>query len=135
MKTPTLDLSERVPFRVVIEIKGKKQEFQIPTELTVAETERILEREVLLSAVMVKEVEEAEKKDAISEFVDAAVGYLEVLFNRYHPEMTADLLKETLTHREVIRITQFFKAKRYTEALGLNGDDGKKKSQNRHASN
>lgn len=120
----TLDLfKDRKPYTVIMEVKGGKKEFKIPTELTVEESERLLEREIVVKEMMKEEVEEKNEKQKINQLLDNVFEYILILLQRYNPEMEKEHLKKMLSYAEAIRIFEFFKQQRFVHLLGLDGSD------------
>ena len=127
-----LDLyKDRTPYSVTLEVKGGKKTFKIPTELTVEESERLLEAEIKISDLMKQEVDQSESDAKLKEYFDNLFAYLQILFSHYQPETTVESLRKIMTQAEAVRVLEFFKRKRFLTLLGLNDtDDGdvKKKS-------
>lgn len=128
-----LDLyKKRKPYTVIIDLKGKKTTFKIPTELTVEESERLIESEILIEALSKQETSEDKKevKAQVNEYIHSLLEYILVLLQHYQPETTMESLKSMVTAPEAIRIFEFFKKQRFLHLLGLDEpaeDDGKAK--------
>ena len=135
----TLDLyKDRRPYNVVVDIKGKKTTFKIPTELTVEESERLLEAEIRANALAKEEAgekEEAEMK--LEHYFNNLLEYILILIGHYQPAITMEELKKTLTQSEIIKIFDFFRKQRFIHIMGLDqseDDTGPKKKLNRQKS-
>lgn len=104
----TLDLfKQRAPHKIVLGVT-KPQEYLIPMELTVEETERLLECQTTVDELAKKETTEKTKEADLQEFFEAILVQLVVLFQRYQPDTTADTLKEIMTREDAIKIWHFF---------------------------
>lgn len=128
----TLDLfKDRRFYEVVLQVKGnKKKKYKIPCELTVEETERLMEQEVILSQRFKAEVSEdkTEQDQKLQEYFETVFEIISIMFSRYQPEMTPEKMKSLLTEKEAGKVLQFFKEKRFLQLLGLaETDDAKKK--------
>lgn len=118
----TLDLyKERRPYTVILEVKGGKKTFKIPTELTVEESERMLEAEIRVNALAKQEVEEETSEEVLDRYFNNLLEYILVLLEHYQPDLTMEKLKKMLTRAEVVRIFEFFKKQRFLTLLGLDG--------------
>ncbi len=129
----TLDLyKERRPYDVILSIGGKKETYKIPTELTVEESERLLEYEIVIKKMTKEEVDEIEANEKVDQYIDFLLDYILILLEHYQPELSKEKLKKMLTKPEVIRIFEFFKTQRFVHLLGLDEspDDSKKKTEN-----
>lgn len=129
----TLNLyKDRQPYIVNLELKGKMKTFKIPNELTIQESERLMEAEIQISELSKQEVEN--KKDGeekLDQYFNGVYQYLLILFSKYQPEIeTAEDIKKMMTQAEAIRVIEFFKKKRFLHLLGLDGEEpeSKKKS-------
>jgi len=130
----TLDLyKDRRPYTVILEVKGGKKTFKIPTELTVEESERLLEAEIRISALSKEEVEagkEAERQ--LDVYFALLKEYILILLQHYQPKLEMDDLNKMLSRAEIVKIFEFFKKQRFLKLLGLDGaeeDDVKKKTE------
>lgn len=136
----TLNLyKDRQPYIVNLELKGKMKTFKIPNELTIQESERLMEAEIQISELSKQEV--ANKKDGeekLDQYFSGVYQYLLILFSKYQPEIeTAEDIKKLMTQAEAIRVIEFFKKKRFLHLLGLDDEESesKKKSQKQLNSN
>lgn len=128
-----LDLyKDRAPYTVNLEVKGGKKTFKIPTELTVEESERLLEIEMRIAAASKEEASGNKRQD--KQKVDAYIGflleYILILLQHYQPELDMAALKKMVSRAEAIKIFEFFKRQRFLKILGLDTsdqDDGSKK--------
>jgi hypothetical protein len=131
----TLDLyKDRTPYNVVLEVKGGKKTFKIPTELTVEETERLLEAELKISAIVKQEVEDKkDEKEKVDQYFSFLLEYILLLLQHYQKNLTMTDLRKMISRAEAIRIFEFFKKQRFLHLLGLDGsaDNGgsKKKTE------
>jgi hypothetical protein len=130
----TLNLyKDRQPYIVNLELKGKKKTFKIPNELTIEESERLLEAELQIAELSKQEVEsKKDENEKIGQYFGSLYQYLLVLFSKYQPEIeTVEDIKKMMTQQEAIRVLEFFKKKRFLHLLGLDDDESesKKKSQ------
>lgn len=119
----TLDLFKgRRNYEVILQVKGnKKLKCKIPCELTVEETERLMEQEVILSQRFKAEVseEKTEQDQKLQEYFETVFEIISIMFSRYQPEMTPEKMKSLLTEKEAVKVLQFFKEKRFLQLLGL----------------
>lgn len=127
----TLDLyKDRKPYEVILEVRGGKQSFKIPTELTVEESERLLETEIRISKISNEEQSnKKEDKEKVQKYFDSLLEYILILLEHYQPEITMAKLKKLVTNVEALKIFEFFKKQRYLHILGLDAteDEGVKK--------
>lgn len=125
----TLNLfKDRQPYEVVMELKGKKRTFKIPNELTIEESERILEAELQVAELSKQNIDnKKDEKEKLAQYFASLHRYLLVLFNRYHPEITMEKLKSMMTEPEAIRVFEFFKNKRFLHLIGADEEEPKKK--------
>ena len=126
----TLNLyKDRQPYIVNLELKGKKKTFKIPNELTIEESERLLEAELQIAELSKQEV--ANKKDGeekLDQYFSGVYQYLLILFSKYQPEIeTAEDIKKMMTQAEAIRVIEFFKKKRFLHLLGLDDEESESK--------
>jgi len=130
----TLDLyKDRKPYTVILEVKGGKKTFKIPTELTVEESERLLEAEIRISALSKEEVEEGkEAEKQLDVYFALLKEYILILLQHYQTKLEMADLNKMLSRAEVVKIFEFFKKQRFLKLLGLDGaeeDDVKKKTE------
>ena len=126
----TLNLyKDRQPYTVNLELKGKMKTFKIPNELTIQESERLMEAEIQISELSKQEV--ANKKDGeekLDQYLSGVYQYLLILFSKYQPEIeTAEDIKKMMTQAEAIRVIEFFKKKRFLHLLGLDDEESESK--------
>ena len=135
----TLNLyKDRQPYIVNLELKGKKKSFKIPNELTIEESERLLEAEIQIAELSKQQVEnKADEEEKINAYFNSLYQYLLILFSKYQPEFErVEDVKKIMTHQEAIRILEFFKKKRFIHLLGLDDEpETKKKSLKQQKSN
>lgn len=119
----TLDLfKDRRPYKVLLEVKGGKKEFKLPTEFTVEESERLLEMEIRVSKIVQEEVKnKTEEKEKLDVFFNNILEYILMLLQHYQPEIEMAELKKIVSRAEAVRIFEFFKRQRFTHLLGLDG--------------
>lgn len=129
----TLDLFKHRRFTEVKLDDGKV--YKIPQEYTVEEVERLLElkkKQEEISDTIAGDTEEEQKAQA-----DLLWGnifaQIEIMFQSFQPEVTAEYLKKFISHNEALEIVGFFQKYR---ALALNeivseeDNDPKKKLKN-----
>ena len=135
----TLNLyKDRQPYIVNLELKGKKKSFKIPNELTIEESERLLEAEIQIAELSKQQVEnKKDEEEKINAYFNSLYQYLLILFSKYQPEFErVEDVKKIMTHQEAIRILEFFKKKRFVHLLGLDDEpETKKKSLKQQKSN
>jgi hypothetical protein len=134
----TLNLfKDRHPYEIITELKGKKKTFKIPNELTIEESERLLEAEIQIMSLSKQEIgDKKDEEEKIKQYFNNLYQYLLVLFNRYQPEITLSDLKGMMSQAEAIRILEFFKSKRFLHLIGADEEpDLKKKSLKPHLDN
>lgn len=134
----TLNLyKDRQPYTVNLELKGKIKTFKIPNELTIEESERLIEAEIQIAELSKQEVQN--KKDGeekLEEYFKSLYQYLLILFSKYQPEIeTTEDIKKMMTQQEAIRVLEFFKKKRLLHLLGLDEEETKKKRLKQQKSN
>lgn len=121
----TLNLyKDRRPYKVLLNIKGKETSFEIPTELTVEESERLIELEIRANHMAKEEAgekDEAEKK--LEQYFNSLLDYIQILLSHYQPEITLEKLKGMLTQAEIIKIFDFFRKQRFIHIMGLDQSD------------
>lgn len=106
----TLDLyKKRPPHTVILNIDNKKTPFNIPTHYTIEETERILEIQRDIDELKLEKVEEnsAEQQVYLEMFWEKIYAQALVLFQHYHPEVTAEYLKKYLSQEDAAEIIAF----------------------------
>lgn len=101
---PTLDLYKPRRFSVVKLNDGK--EYKIPTEYLVEEAERILEYRARQEALENEEVTDEVKQ--VGQFQEIVFAQIEIIFQHYQPDVTAEYLKKHLTFNEALEILGFF---------------------------
>lgn len=126
----TLNLYKQREYSTVTLNDG--DEYKIPNEYTVEETERLLERRKEYEAIKEEEVQDGKEEEQAERFFRAAFNQLEILFQHYHPEMTAEELRELLTPSEALEILNFFDEYRHMARTGM-AEDGKKKVKSKKA--
>lgn len=125
-----LDLyKDRKYHSIFLDVNGERTAFRIPGEYTVAEYERILEIQAKLDEY-VKENKDKDADEVGSPFWDLVYDQLVILFQRYQPEVTLEMLKGLISREETLRINQFFIENRFLEMK----DDSKKKDQQKSPS-
>ena len=120
---------EREYYEVTLTVKGKPKAYKIPCEFTVEETERLMEREIILKKLFNEEVPE-DKKDQdrkLQEYLAGVFEILSILFAKYQTEMNPEKMKKLLTQKEALQVLQFFKEKRFLQLMGLDNETSKKK--------
>lgn len=102
--------------------------YKIPNEYTVEEVERLLELKVkeeeLSNTPKADDPKEQEKQLDI--FWNNIFAQLEIIFQAYQPEITAQYLKKYVTHNEALEVVGFFQKYRAL-ALDKEDQDSKKK--------
>jgi hypothetical protein len=112
---------------------GRKKRFKIPAELTVEETERLLELVAKVENLAKQEVAAENyyaQRAALKEFWGYLFAQATILFQHYHPEVTEQWLRKHLTQSEVVGITNFFEASRFYKKLDTQAKGKKKVSAN-----
>lgn len=108
-----LDLyKRRPPHTIYIEVEKKKVAFNIPTQFTVEEVERILEVQDQIDQLKKERVEigSEEASRAIELFWENVYMQLLTLFNHYHPEVDLDYLKKYVSQENALEIIAFHTA-------------------------
>ena len=131
MSAPIL-YKERQFSEVKLGKPGAEKTYKIPNEFTVEEWERIYELAQQFKRVKDEQVAPEgtpEREKQLQEFWGSAWAQLEVMFQHYQPEMTADELKTIITWKEALGILDFYTEYRYRpKNLGEEGGQTKKKS-------
>lgn len=133
----TLDLYKERKYSLVKLSDGK--EYKFPNEYTVDEVERLLELRVEQEALEQEIVDD--KKKQLDRFFSIAFNQIEILFQRYQPEITAEYLKKHVTENEVLEMLGFFQKYRHIALIELRkesdqskeADEVKKKSKSARA--
>lgn len=136
---PVLDLYKERKYNVIklggigfnvggFALKFGARDFKIPAEYTVEESERLLELDVRREQVELEAVstDAVTRQEQQRRFFAIVFDQLEIMFQHFQPEITADVLRKLLTEREALDILGFFEKYRFLE--GDKGDAGKKKS-------
>jgi len=135
----TLNLyKDRQPYIVNLELKGKMKAFKIPNELTIEESERLLEAEIQIAELSKQEVnDKKDEEEKLEQYFGNLYQYILILFSKYQPEIeTVEDIKKMMTQQEAIRVLEFFKKKRLLHLLGLDDEpETKKKSPKQPNSN
>jgi len=135
----TLNLyKDRQPYTVNLELKGKIKSFKIPDELTIEESERLLEAEIQIAELSKQEIEDKkDEKEKLEQYFGSLYQYILILFSKYQPEIeSVEDIKKMMTQQEAIRVLEFFKKKRFLHLLGLDDEpESKKKSLKQQKSN
>jgi hypothetical protein len=75
---------ERQPYEVELKLKGKLRTFKIPNELTIEESERLMEAEIQLKALAKQEVtDKTDEEKKLDQYFNVLYQYLLILFNKY----------------------------------------------------
>lgn len=121
---PTLQLYKDRRFNT---IKIGKDEYKIPIEYTVEEAERVLELQIDQERIESQKLGDsmAEKKYQLKSFWDNVFAQLEIMFQRYQPELTASDLKKIISGDRALDILRFFDKYRKTK---LAHQESKKKT-------
>lgn len=126
---PTLDLYKKRQFAIVKLTDSRTKEskdFKIPNEYTVEEVERLLELQTKRQAIEAEKVGDKEAEQ-LQRFWAVVFDQLEILFQHYQPDTTADELRSLVTHQEALEILGFYDKYRLLEKTSEAG--GKKKAQ------
>lgn len=119
----TLNLyKDRRPYDIILDVRGKQKTFKIPTEITVEESERLLETEIKIKKLFGQEVDTKNKQEKIDEYFDTLLEYILVLLEHYQ-DITKEELKKMMSQAEIIRVFEFFKQQRFLHIMGLDSDD------------
>lgn len=90
--------------------------YKIPNEFTVEEVERVLELQVEREALEKKEAAEGEVSSDNPDFkryMDLVFAQIEILYQHYQPEVTAEYLKSAMTQNEALEALGFFQKYRH----------------------
>lgn len=101
-------------------------EYQIPSELSVEETERLYELQVIRESKENEEVVDAALQSR--ELMQVVFDQLEVIFQHYTPTVTSEYLKKTVTHTEALEMIGFFQKYRNLATKTQDDTESKKKS-------
>jgi len=125
----TLNLyKDRQPYEVILNLGGKKKTFKIPNELTIEESERLLEAEIQIAELSKQEIEnKTDQDEKMKRYFNNLYQYILTLFNRYQPDIDLEELKKMMTQPEAIRVLEFFKKKRFLHLIGADDNEPKKK--------
>lgn len=116
-------------------VVGKKTEYKIPNEYTVEEAERLLELGALQEALEAETVEPATQEKQLARHTEIVFNRLEIIFQHYQPEMTAESLKTIVTHNEALEILGFFQKHRQQAIRDIiSGKDTDEKSESKKKS-
>jgi hypothetical protein len=96
-------------------IKLGERDFKIPNEYTVEEVERLLELEQKRDALEKEEVTPETEKAQLASFWELVFNQLEVIFQRYQPDTTADDLRGMISHHEALGILGFYDKYRFLQ--------------------
>jgi len=110
---------------VEVMVDGKWKEFKIPIELSVGETEEILE----LHEEVEKAQEELIREDGSAQLryvFEKMLAICFVLFKRYQPDTTIEFLQDNLTQNDIMTIAGYFQSNRYLQQKEQKGGDEKK---------
>jgi hypothetical protein len=121
---PTLDLYKNRNYSVIKLGDGK--EYKVPTEYTVEEIERLLELRVAQQKKQKEEVDEEMKEAQLYNFWKIIFEQIEIIFQRFQPELKAEDLKKIITQNEALEILGFFQE--YRNLSTVNSVDTKKKA-------
>lgn len=102
---PTLDLYKHRRFNIV---KADGVEYKIPCEYTVEEAERMLELKAQYDSIRKNKLEDGKEPQQLENFWNNVFDQLEITFQRYQPEMTAEKLREIMTGKEALDLLGFF---------------------------
>lgn len=129
----TLDLFKSRRFTIV-KLSDSK-EYKIPNEYTVEQVERLLElktKEEEISNTLTGDTEK-EKAIQLDLFWGNIFAQLEIIFQSYHPEITAEYLKRFISHNEALEVVGFFQKYRALAMDTIQAEeelDAKKKLKN-----
>lgn len=118
---PILDLYKTREYSTVKLNDGN--DYKIPNEFTVEEFERLLEKRSVYEKIKNEEVVEGHEDAQKKRFFNAVFNQLVILFQHYHPDMTADELKKILTPKEALEILNFFDEYRHLALEGAKSED------------
>lgn len=127
---PTLDLYKPRKFNSV-KLFDKKSKtvktYKIPSEFTVEEVERLLEIELLRLKIEKTPAskDKSEQDKQVEKFWQVTFDELEMLFQHFQPDMTAQDLRESLTYDDALELIGFYHKYRMQGAPVQTG--GKKK--------
>lgn len=96
-------------------VKLGERDFKLPNEYTVEEVERLLELKTKRDEIE-NEVASDDKKEQESQLVafwGIVFDQLEVIFQHYQPDITADDLRSLISHHEALGILGFYDKYRF----------------------
>lgn len=102
---PTLDLYKNRRFNIV---KAGGIDYKIPSEYTVEEAERLLELKAQYDSIRKDKLEDGKEPQQLENFWINVFDQLEITFQRYQPEMTAETLRGIMTGKEALELLGFF---------------------------
>lgn len=114
---PTLDLYKARTFNTVKltdQVTKQEVEYKLPNEYTVEEIERLLELQIKREA-MEKEPVKDRGEEQLQKFWAVVFEQLEILFQHYQPEVTADQLRSMVTRTEALEMLSFYDKYRFLE--------------------
>lgn len=109
--------------------QGVKKTFKIPSELTIGEVERLLETQSKLDVLQDEQVTSGGSAQ-LRLYWGYVYSQLEVIFQHYQPEVTAEYLQLNLLPRDAIAILNFFADNRYIEKLDNSVESTENKKKN-----
>ena len=119
---PVLDVYKARQHTIV---RLNEQDYKIPNEYTVEEVERLLElgakREAAQSEIVSSDTEVA--REQLKRVYSLAFDQLEVVFQHYQPDITADDLRGLLSHKEALAILGFYDDYRLLQKKRLESSD------------
>lgn len=123
----TLNLYKERDYTEVI--LSDKNVYKLPNDYNVEEAERILEKQIEIEALANTEIDD-EKPEAVKEvqrFWSLVFAQLEILFQHYQPEITAEKLKVLLTQKQALDIIGFHKTNKFGAEVSEDTETTKKK--------
>jgi hypothetical protein len=128
----TLNLYKERDYSVVI--LSDKKEYKIPNDYTVEEVERILEKQAQIAKLANTEIDDEtdEGIQSLRRFWDLTFAQLEILFQHYQPDITADTLRSLIKQQDALEITKFYQMNKYgVEGAKTEPENTKKKILNK----
>jgi len=118
---PHLDLYKTREHSTVKLEDGKT--YKIPNEFTVEELERLYEKRQAFEAIKSEPVDDDKVEEQTERLYQAAFAQLEIVFQHYQPDITADELRQLLTPSEALEILGFFDEYRHATVSEYQDND------------
>lgn len=108
-------------------LENKLMTFKIPNEFTVEEVERLLEAELMRTELEKTEVakDKIGRDIQLTNFHKVTFEQLEMLFQHFHPEMTGERLRMSISYKDALEILDFYQKYRFQGKPGALGSKKK----------